>query len=285
MKILFVLCGISLSLAVGWMAYIYLNQEKLLYPAPQTPLPDPLPDGIEKIELAHGYALFLKASTDAPGPLMIFTHGNGETAYFWKDEFETLRQAGISVLLVEYPGYAGAQGSPNREAIVGGVLSAFDSMVQRPEVDAGKVIAYGRSIGSGAATLLAAQRPLAALCLEAPFSSLARLVREKGYPPFLLKDRYDNEAIVRTLQIPVFLYHGRRDPLIPIAHSETLAKAGRDVTLVEENCGHNDCPRPWAAMLQFLSGVPALRDHAEAGGRASRSAQPAADEQQQSPLR
>jgi pimeloyl-ACP methyl ester carboxylesterase len=244
MKTLLILLGCALCLVLVFLAYVYVFQEKLLYPAPRTVLPNTLPVGIEKVELAHGYGLYLKARTDAPGPLLIFTHGNGETAYFWKDEFEALRQAGIAVLLLEYPGYAGAAGDPNLASIQGGILSAFDNLSKRPEIDAGKVIAYGRSIGSGAATLLAAQRPLVALCLEAPFSSLARLVKEKGYPPFLLKDRYDNEAIVRQLEIPLFLYHGSRDVLIPLSHSETLAEAGKDVTLIVADCGHNDCPRP-----------------------------------------
>lgn len=45
-----------------------------------------------------------------------------------------------------------------------------------PDVDAGRVVAYGRSLGRAAACVLASQRSLAALVLESTFTSTADLM-------------------------------------------------------------------------------------------------------------
>lgn len=234
---------------------LYYGQSRLLYPAPQIILPPHLPIGAEKVALDAGYGLFIAAKNANPtnGPVIIFTHGNGEAAFQWLPAFEPLQQAGISIFLVEYPGYVGATGTPSLASIKKTVISAYDYVITLPQIDPNQVVAYGRSIGGGAATLLANSRPVAALCLESTFSSLATLVSEKGLPNFLLKDRYDNESVIRTLEISVFLYHGKNDALIPISHSQKLNAAASNATLLTASCGHNDCPRPWGELLIFLT--------------------------------
>lgn len=233
---------------------VYSGQQQLLYPAPPFELPEVLPPGVEKIDLATGYGLLLEpdSGSERPLPLLIYAHGNGEVAFWWTAAFEALLARGIAVLLVEYPGYGGAGGSPNSNSIEKTMLAAYDTMAARGDIDSGAIVAYGRSLGGAAVSLLAAERQLAALCLESTFSSLPALVREKGWPAFLLRDRFDNLAIVRSLDIPVFLYHGTQDTLIPIAHSERLAAASQMATFIRAGCGHNNCPRPWPALIAFL---------------------------------
>ena len=244
-------------LGISVIGLIHFGQRKLLYPAPFVELPENLPSNVEKIDLAEGYGLLVKPKepSDSPRPLLIYTHGNGEVAFLAIELFEELLAQGFAVLLVEYPGYGGAAGHPSYESIRKNILSAYDEMTARPDIDSEFIVAYGRSLGGGAASLLASERRLAALCLESAFSSLSSLVREKGWPSFLLRDKFDNESIVRDLDIPIFLYHGTRDTLIPIAHSESLAAASRNSTFVWANCGHNDCPRPLPELTGFLNSV------------------------------
>jgi len=131
-------------------------------------------------------------------------------------------------------------------------------MSKREDVDETKIVVYCRSIGGGPACLLAAQRNVAALVLESTFSSLAELVAEKGYPSFLLRDRFDNAAIVKTLSLPIFIYHGTRDTLIPFTHAEHLIKLAPHAVLNTADCGHNGCPRPWEALDGFLKDIQIL---------------------------
>ena len=125
-------------------------------------------------------------------------------------------------------------------------------MTAQADIDRHAVIAYGRSIGGGGAGLLAANRELAALVLESTFSSLPGLIAEKGFPRFLVKDRFETEAIVSTITAPVFVYHGTRDSIMPVEHGEALARAAQTGKLVLADCGHNDCVRPWKAAIEFL---------------------------------
>lgn len=259
MKTLLVLLGLAAALAAAGCLLIYLVQGRLLYPAPNLQPPATLPAGVTRLSLEAGYGLLLSPpGTRGKRPLLIFTHGNGETASMWLQAFAPFLARGIAVLLVEYPGYGGAAGRPSLQSIRRTMLSAYDTAAALPDIDARRIVAYGRSVGGGAAALLARERPLAALGLESTFSTMAKLVAEKGMPAFLLRDRYDNVAALAALEIPVFLYHGERDTLIPPAHSRALREAARDAVLVTANCGHNDCPRPWRELLAFLTEKLAL---------------------------
>lgn len=248
-----------LSIAVATIVFggvlMFFKQRDLLFPIPDYPVPNSPALGVEKIQLGDAYGLFVKAnkSGSQPQPVLIFSHGNGELAYWLQGDFDAIVDQGISVLILEYPGYGGNGGSPSHASISAAVLLAYDHLVTRPDVDRQRVLAYGRSIGGGAATILAANRPVAALGLESTFSSLPNLVAEKGYPSLLLRDRFENAELVSQLDIPVFLSHGIQDGLIPIHHSEQIESVASNPTFLKQNCGHNDCPPSWSAFIQFLA--------------------------------
>jgi len=138
-------------------------------------------------------------------------------------------------------------------------LAAYDAAVARAEIDAARTIAYGRSIGGGPATLLAAARPLRALWLESSFTTMVALVSAHGFPTFLLRDRFDNLGIVAMLKIPVVVLHGRRDRVIPFAHGEALAAAAADAVLVARDCGHNDCQWPRSNLIDCFAALDPRR--------------------------
>ncbi len=246
---------IALFLVASFAALLFFSQRSLLFPAPAVGFPERLPDYVTHIVLDEGYALFLPPTRNfrKPGPLLILSHGNAETAHWQIDDVLLLREAGMSVLLLEYPGYAGAPGRPSFDSIRRSSLAAYDIITQREDVDPARIIAYGRSIGGGAASLIAAERPVAVLGLESSFSTLSRLVAEKGMPSLFLRDRFDNEKIVSNLNVPVFLFHGANDTIIPIHHSKRLRQSAKTKGFHEVVCGHNDCPTAWPALLEFLS--------------------------------
>ena len=185
-------------------------------------------------------------------PLLVFTHGNAELAHWSLDSFRYFRQRGVAVLLVEYPGYGGTPGSPSSDSIGKAVLTAVDRVTERRDIDPSCVIAYGRSIGTGAASLLASRRPVSALVLESAFVSLRQLAEALGYPGFLLRDRFDNAAIMASLDIPVLLYHGRRDSIIPHDHSERLQALAPHASLVSAIADTTIVPAPGRRCMRSL---------------------------------
>ena len=136
-------------------------------------------------------------------------------------------------------------------------------------LDPGRIVAYGRSIGGGAACQLAARRPVSALILESSFTSVRPFARGFGAPGFLVRDPFDNLAAVREWRGPLLLLHGGRDDIIPPGHSKALAAAAPQAELHLLPCGHNDCPRQWPLVRAFLERhglLPASPDSRRAAG-------------------
>ncbi|HLA89470.1 MAG TPA: alpha/beta hydrolase [Gemmatimonadaceae bacterium] len=234
-----------------------ISQRPALFPVPNTPR-SARPRDATQLWLSAGSARveawFLPA-TGASGraPLLIFAHGNAELIDDWPAEFAQPRAWGVSVLLVEYPGYGRSEGRPSETSITAAITAAYDWAVRQPTVDRERIIAYGRSIGSGAACALAKNRPVAAIVLESSFTSVRRLARRFGVPGFLVRDPFDNLTVVRAFRGPILLVHGELDDIIPSFHSRLLHTAAPHATLEMMNCGHNDCPRPWPALKRFLT--------------------------------
>src|SRR5262249_46482092 len=98
-----------------------------------------------------------------------------------------------------------------------------------------------------------------AMILQSCFMSITEMSKRYYVPSVLVSDPFDNLAVVRKLECPVIVFHGRRDRIIPFAHGEALAKAARHGKLVAYDCDHNDCPPDWS---EFMSAVQTfLRTH------------------------
>jgi len=256
---LFILLGFAAAaLLAGYWGLLFLMQRSLLFPAPGVEGAPPRPFDAEQVWLAIGVgqieAWFLPPTPRAVGlsPLIIFAHGNGELIDFWPAAFDEPRRWGFAVLLVEYPGYGRSAGYPSEATITQGVVAAYDWSQAHPGIDPSRIVAYGRSIGGGAACQLALRRPVSALVLESAFTGVRPFARGFGAPSFLVRDPFDNLAVVREYPGPLLLLHGSHDEIISPSHSEMLAAAAQQAELHLLPCGHNDCPRAWPVVHDFL---------------------------------
>lgn len=273
---LFSLLGIALLAWAGWLALLYVQQRSMMFPGAGTGRPGvgaALPPHGEKVTLPASFgtaeAVFLRAHrVDGRAPAALYFHGNYEFVDQNLELLDRVAALGLHVLLVEYPGYAGTDGRPTRATLNEAARLGYDWLAARPDVAAERILAIGRSVGSGPAFDLAAARRLAAVVLLAPFTSVADFARRYGAPAFLVRDRYDNRARIRAYDGPVLLFHGRADGVVPFAHSEALAGMASRATLVPLECGHNDCPHfdaDWLARLrQFLVAEGVLAPEAPA---------------------
>ena len=168
---------------------------------------------------------------------------------------------GVSWLLVDYRGYGLSEGSPGEAALVSDAIQWFDQAVKFPGIDGARVFAFGRSLGSGVAVALAAERPLAGLILAAPFDSLAAVAkRYYWYLPvdWLLKHRFDSIARAPQLKQRLLCLIPERDEVIPPAHGERLFDAwgGEKRKVVLQEAGHNSTdahPMFWSSIREFLA--------------------------------
>ncbi len=256
---------------LGWIAIIYVSyclllflaQRHMLFPRYMLPEVDQVeyptrPDReIIWIEGSFGKveAWLIKPpgmSLENPVPLVIFAHGNAERIEYNVDEMSRFQPMGIAVLLVEFPGYGHSKGSPSQTNITAAFVAAYDRISKRADVDADKIILYGRSIGGGAICSLLNQRPAVAVILMSTFTSVRAFAPRYLVPPFLVRDPFDNLAVLRSYAGPLLLIHGKQDEVIPYSHSKRILDAAPNARLISYDCGHNDCPPDWQAFWQEI---------------------------------
>ena len=258
---------ISAAVAIGLPLLVYLAQDALIF------YRQPVPES-RRVEVARRFPavqeVFIQASdgtrlhawhAKAPGAasLVLYFGGNAEEVSWM---LEGLGETpGVSWLLVDYRGYGLSEGSPGEAALVSDAIQWFDQAVKFPGIDAARVFAFGRSLGSGVAVALAAERPLAGLILAAPFDSLAAVAkRYYWYLPvdWLLKHRFDSIARAPRLKQRLLCLIPERDEVIPPAHGERLFDAwgGEKRKVVLQEAGHNSTdahPMFWSSIREFLA--------------------------------
>jgi fermentation-respiration switch protein FrsA (DUF1100 family) len=228
--------------------------------------------GVEKIWLnttsGNIETWFMPAITDRganfPAPALIFAHGNAELIDYGIEELKAFTHLGVNVLLVEYPGYGRSEGKPSQKSITEVLVTAYDTLITRKDVNPSKIIFYGRSIGGGAICALAAKRVPAALILMSTFTSVRSYALKHLVPGFLIRDPFDNLAVVASYAGPVLIIHGKQDELIPYKHGLTLYRAAKNGKLISYECGHNDCPPNrdlfWKEIESFLRRAKVIGD-------------------------
>jgi fermentation-respiration switch protein FrsA (DUF1100 family) len=254
---------VALALLGGTFVLVRCASPRLMYPAPPRPTSEvALGPRAERVWLesegGRTEAILLPAESShepatALTPLVIYAHGNGELIDYWVGELDPLSKAGVSILLVEYPGYGRSSGTPSEASIQRAMVAAFDWAAARPGVDRTRIIGWGRSLGGGAVCALARERPLAALVLESTFTSMRAMAKALfRVPGFLVRDAYDNLEVVRGFRGPILQLHGDRDQSIPLDHARALHAVAARSELHVLPCGHNDCAHPWELLAKFI---------------------------------
>lgn len=214
--ILLVLLGVYLLLA----AFLYVYQRKLIYfPTPVDPhfVADEITLDNDGTRL-RGWVL----NPGRPRALIYFG-GNSELITHRRGFFEDVL-ADFSVYLINYRGYGHSEGSPSEAALFSDALVIYDQLRQQHA----SISAYGRSLGSGIAVYLAAERTLERLILLTPYDSVTEVAR-KLYPWFpvrlLLKDRFDSGARAADIDAPVLITSAEFDHEIKLPHTLALKRS------------------------------------------------------------
>ncbi|MBA2665052.1 MAG: alpha/beta hydrolase [Bradymonadaceae bacterium] len=205
-------------------------------------------------------AIWSRAPGDGRATVLYF-HGNAGSLRTWKDVASDFTRLGLDTFIIDYRGYGKSSGSLSEAGLYHDAQAAWDYLVGQGIV-AADIVIYGRSIGTGVASELAANVGLArALILESPFTSLVALAKELNpflLPGLLLRFRFDSATKLPKARMPILLVHGERDELISVSHSHKLhALLGERSTLaIIAAAGHNDVgayPAYHAALASFLA--------------------------------
>jgi fermentation-respiration switch protein FrsA (DUF1100 family) len=247
---------------VGLAAFGYFLSDRLIFqPPPPTyrggQLPLTMIPGADDVSLA---ALYLPN----PGaPLTIlYAHGNAEDLGVVAPMLEELRRHGFAVLGFDYRGYGASSGGPTTTSgAIRDIESVYQYAVHTLGVQPSRLVLYGRSLGGGPATDLAARLPSAGLVLESTFTSAFVVMTRIPLLPF---DRFPNLRHVRRVHAPVLVIHGTADEVIPVSHGRRLYEAATAPkrALWVDGAHHNDLTlvagqQYWTALADFARIVTA----------------------------
>eukprot|EP00928_Gymnodinium_smaydae_P017590 TRINITY_DN16727_c0_g2_i2.p1 TRINITY_DN16727_c0_g2~~TRINITY_DN16727_c0_g2_i2.p1 ORF type:complete len:976 (-),score=171.63 TRINITY_DN16727_c0_g2_i2:120-3047(-) len=201
-----------------------------------------------------GVPCMLYAVPQGAPVLLVHVHSNGCDVGDMRQTLASISESlSIHVMSFEYPGYGLHLGAAGMKSIDDTTLVVLDFIMNTLKVDIGQVVWYGRSIGSGPSIRIAQhitkvhkRQPggLVVQCGYASFPDVAghlfgRVAKR------LVQPLWPNEVMVRDLNCPVLIIHGKGDTMIPIEHSERLWKAvnrKEASSFLAFDCGHNDIP-------------------------------------------
>ncbi len=225
------------ALAIGWLK---LHEDDLVFASARSKLSlvGELPMRTERVAIAVdgdstiAGIVFPAQETRDTGYWVLLLHGNAASA-FSADQLrhgEVLRDAGFSVLGVDYRGFGMSAGVPSETAMYEDAEAAFDTLIHRgiaPE----RIILLGHSLGSGPAVRLATRHRAAALVLFGAFTSIPDAAAER-YPwlpvRYVASVQFDSLARMPSVHIPVVVAHSRADATVPYTHALKLFAAAAE---------------------------------------------------------
>ena len=261
LTLLLVIAATAVVAFAGLLGLLWANQEKLLF------YPDPLPadhrlatePGVHELAVDVPGAKLSVLHLQLPDPkgVVFFLHGNAGNLAGWFTNTQPYRDANFDLVMPDYRGYGKSTGRiAGEQQLFEDVAAVWRAVA--PRYAGRKVVVYGRSLGTALAAQLSSQlsvqgRPADLTVLVTPYSRIRELASEiyPGVPSALLRYPLETARLAGGIRGPIVLYHGDRDELIPLAHSERIAAALPNAKLVAiPGAAHND-----------IHSFPAYRDH------------------------
>ena len=247
LKVTLVIFAVLFVLYVCICALAYVLQERLIF----------LPDRLDKkyqfsfatpfdevfVGTDDGHALSgLLFKTQASRGVIFYLHGNAGSLGEWGEVASTYLRLQYDVFMLDYRGYGKSEGTITNEVqLVRDVQQAYNHLLKSyKERD---VIVLGYSLGSGFAAKIAAANQPRMLIMQAPYYSLTDMMRHSYpfLPTFLLKYKLSTKDVLPECKMPIVLFHGDQDEVIPYAQSlklKELLKPG-DTLITLTGVGHN----------------------------------------------
>ncbi len=227
------------AIVLGIPTIAWLAQDRLVYfpqPVASTTHLSPRTIALEVVA-ADGARLrgWMRPAAAVPAPLVLYFGGNAEEVSWtladarWPPDW--------SVAAINYRGYGASEGKPSEVALSGDALVIHDALAARPDVNAARIVAFGRSLGTSLAG-----RP------HYPWLPVS----------WLLRHRYDAIADARAARAPLLTIVAADDTIIPPRRSKALfdAWAGPKAWLALTGRHHNDVGddrAAWDAIAGFLA--------------------------------
>ena len=261
-RILIVLL-LPLLVWMGICLLMYFQQRDLVYFGGVTRVDAAMTD----FALQRNDGVVLRGWEVNPGAtdVLLYFGGNGENVGQMSGSLRSWLPQRTSYLLA-YRGYGASDGSPAQDLLFADAVALYDEVATRHP--GARIAVIGRSLGSGVAAYLAAQRMVEKLVLVTPFDSLVAVAgaHYPWLPTFLLvTERFQSTHWLRDYRGPVLVIRAGRDQVVPPANTDRLIAAlpQPPQVLAMPTAGHNDVLVTQAEadeLIRFLA-LPSDADH------------------------
>jgi len=202
----------------------------------------PAQDGV----VLHGW--FFRAR-DRAFCTVLHLHGNAGNVTGHFGHVAWLADCGFQVLCFDYRGYGRSAGRINRAGSIADAHGALDYLLGRPDVDPGRVVVMGQSLGGTIGIVLTAQRSeIRGIVTDGAFdhyrhiaahhirhSPLLRLAA--WWVPRLMSDTHNPiDCVEQISPRPILILHGTADTVVPVKMARNLyarAREPKELWLIE----------------------------------------------------
>ena len=250
------ICGIAATLF--GCAWLDTKQRELVYrPTPGRPAsftglrPGDLEYAISSgADQVHFWWL---PNADPQAPTLLYLHGTFRNIYQNLRKVEALRDAGFSIVALDYRGWGESTPILPSEASIYADANLAWGELERRQSDPRKRVIFGHSMGSGVAVELASQRhggvDYGALILESSFPRLPDVARANGnlgtFAALFATQEFNSLDKIGRVDAPILMLHGSADNTVPVALGRRLFEAApKGTRWVEiENGSHSGLDR------------------------------------------
>lgn len=175
--------------------------------------------------------------------VVLYFHGNRDNVIRYSKHAPVFTKHQYEVWMIDYPEYGKSTGKFTEENVYRQALILYNMASEK--FNEKNIILYGKSLGSGIASWLAAQRYCSHLILETPYFSMKDLFHLYA-PKFLASKfihfKFPNNENIQKVTSPITIFHGTKDRVIPYATTAKLRdylKPG-DEFITLQNASHTN---------------------------------------------
>ena len=201
------------------------------------------------IPTKHGVQILVKSIIKDESYLyMIISHGNSEDVRNVYDDWATKyaqNVLNVNLIMYEYTGYEKKDEiQPSEKYCYDDIEAVYKYLTENLKVLPERIIAFGRSVGSGPSCYLAEKyKNIGGLILNCGFMSAYRVIFNFRFT--LPGDVFPNIDRMKNITCPVCVIHSIKDEIIPFYHGKELYKAAKNKfdPLYIDGTGHNNIDR------------------------------------------
>ncbi len=213
------------------IALYYLQEKLMLHPSPLSPgykfsFNVPFKEVNIPLNAKENLNLVQFLPRDPmPKGVVLYFHGNRDNINRYAKYAGNFTNRGYEVWMMDYPGYGKTTGEFTEENVYMQAKEIYK--LANTKFGHDSIIVYGKSLGSGIASYLAAKKLCRRLILETPYYSIPDLFRSYAsiYPVDAMTHfKFPTGEYLKEVTAPVTIFHGSDDGVIPYSCAEKLRK-------------------------------------------------------------